>query len=277
MSVKSPIAVFDSGVGGLTVAAEIMRRLPGETLVYFGDTAHVPYGSRSVETIIRYATDALEFLLGHDPKAIVVACNTVSAVALDALLPKSPVPVIDVVSPGARAAVEFSRSGRIGVVATNATVRSGSYTLRIRERRPDAEVFESSGPLLVPIAEEGWPLDHAVVKGALERYVRPLLDEAVDVIVLGCTHYPLLKPAFRDAVGHDVFIVDSAEETAGALTDLLRERGCVRPVLEKPRHRFFVSDHPDGFRALGSRFLMDRSMTVERVDLGDDSVEELRD
>ncbi|MHC4601293.1 MAG: glutamate racemase [Planctomycetota bacterium] len=268
MNLEGPIAVFDSGVGGLTVAAEIMRRLPGETLLYFGDTAHVPYGSRPVETIVRYATEAVEFLLRHDPKALVVACNTVSAVALDALRPPEHVPVVDVVSPGAKAAVEFSRSGRIGVVATNATVRSGSYTRRIRERMPDAQVFESAGPLLVPITEEGWPLDHAVVKGALERYVRPLLDEAVDVIVLGCTHYPLLKPAFRDAVGDDVFIVDSAEETAGALTDLLRERGCVRPVLEKPRHRFLVSDHPEGFRAQGSRFLMDRSMTVERVDLG---------
>ncbi|MHC5039423.1 MAG: glutamate racemase, partial [Planctomycetota bacterium] len=177
MSDDRPIAVFDSGVGGLTVAAEIMRRLPGETIFYFGDTAHVPYGARPVETIIRYARACVRFLLSHDPKALVVACNTVSAVALPALLSECSIPLLDVVSPGAKAACEFSRSGRIGVIATEATTRSQRYVDRIRERRPDAHIFPVSAPLLVPIVEEGWPLDHPVVTAALSHYLDPLLGE----------------------------------------------------------------------------------------------------
>jgi glutamate racemase len=268
MDADSPIALFDSGVGGLTVTAEIMRRLPGENIVYLGDTAHVPYGSRPVDTIIRYAQQAVEFLSSLDPKALVVACNTVSAVALHAIRATCSVPVLDVIAPGARAAVEFTRSNRIGVVATKATVGSLSYTREILALSEEAEVFESAAPLLVPIAEEGWPLDHPVVKGALDRYLEPLLARRVDVIVLGCTHYPILKAGFRDAAGEDIFIVDSAEETAGALTDLLRREGRVRPVREKPVRRFMVSDDPEGFRRLGSRFLMNNSMRVEKVELG---------
>jgi glutamate racemase len=260
---ERPIAVFDSGVGGLTVAAEIMRRLPGEEILYFGDTAHVPYGSRPTETIIRYAESGVGYLLDADPKALVVACNTVSAVGLPALRPKCSVPLVDVVGPGARAAASFTRSGRIGVVATQATARSLSYTENILKERPDARVIESPAPLLAPIVEEGWPLDGPVVRGALARYLEPLLAEGVDVLVLGCTHYPLLKPAFREAAGEDVFIVDSAEETAGTLAELLRRRGWVRPAVRPPVHRFFVSDDPEGFRRLGARFLMAPSLRVE--------------
>jgi glutamate racemase len=265
MSDDRPIAVFDSGVGGLTVAAEIMRRLPGESIIYYGDTAHVPYGSRAPGTIKRYAQLCIDFLLGHDPKALVVACNTVSAVALPSLLPMYHLPVVDVVSPGARASVEFTRTGLVGVVATEATARSGSYGRAIRDLLPEARVFEQAAPLLVPIIEEGWPLDHPVVKAALETYMLPLREKGVDVIVLGCTHYPLLKPAFREAVGEGPFIVDSAEETAEHLSSLLRREGWIRVAGDKPEHRFFVSDDPERFRKLGTRFLMDPHMHVERV------------
>ncbi len=262
MSDERPIAVFDSGAGGLTVASEIMRRLPGEEILYFGDTARVPYGSRSLEVITRYATEGVSFLLEADPKALVVACNTVSAVALPAVVAKSPVPVVDVVSPGARAAVGFSRAKRVGVIATEATVRSGRYGECIRALDPDACVFEAAAPLLVPIVEEGWPLDSPVVSGAVGAYLEDLLRHNVDVIVLGCTHYPLLKPAFREAAGDDLFIVDSAEETAGALADLLRSDGKVRVARGVPHHRFLVSDDPARFRKLGSRFLMHHRMDV---------------
>jgi glutamate racemase len=260
---ERPIAVFDSGAGGLTVAAEILRRLPGEDLLYLGDTARVPYGTRSVDTIIRYALECVRFLLRHDPKALVVACNTVSAIALEPIASICPVPVVDVVRPGARAAVDFTRSGRIGVVATEATVRSGAYRRRILELRPGAEVFESAAPLLVPIVEEGWPHEGPVVRGALDRYLEPLRRSGVDVIVLGCTHYPLLKPAFRAAAGEDVFLVDSAEETGEALSRALRERGWVRPAVRVPRRRFLVTDNPERFRDLAVRFLWDRKLAVE--------------
>ena len=262
-----PIAVFDSGAGGLTVASEILRRLPGEDILYLGDTARVPYGTRSVDTIVRYALECVRFLLRHDPKALVVACNTVSAIALEPIAAICPVPIIDVVKPGARAAADFTRSGRIGVVATEATVRSGAYRRRILELRPGAEVFESPAPLLVPIAEEGWRLDGPVVAGALDRYLEPLRKARVDVIVLGCTHYPLLKPAFRAAAGDDVFLVDSAEETGEALSQALRQRGWVRPAVRVPRRRFLVTDNPERFQALGARFLWDRTLEVEQVAL----------
>ncbi|MCU0723539.1 MAG: glutamate racemase, partial [Planctomycetes bacterium] len=206
-------------------------------------------------------------LLRRDPKALVIACNTVSAIALEPIVALSPVPVIDVVRPGARAAADFTRSGRVGVVATEATVRSQAYRRAILGLKPDAEVFQSAAPLLVPLAEEGWPPDGPVVRGALERYLGPLREARVDTVVLGCTHYPLLKPAFRAALDDDVFLVDSAEETGEALSRTLRERGWVRPAVKVPARRFLVTDNPERFRSLGARFLWDRTLEVEETAL----------
>jgi len=261
---KRPIGVFDSGVGGLTVFREIAATLPHETLIYLGDSARVPYGTKSPETIQRYALEAARFLASRDIKMFVVACNTASAAALPVLEEKMDVPVIGVVEPGARAAVDATR-GRIGVIATEGTVRSQAYSKAIRRLRDDVEVQEQACPLFVPLAEEGWANTRVALEVA-EVYLRPLLDWGVDTLVLGCTHYPILRSTIHQVVGDGVRIVDSAETTARAVATTLE--GQLRTdASSEPRYRFLVTDAAERFRRIAGEFLDHDVDHLELVDL----------
>jgi glutamate racemase len=263
----APIGIFDSGIGGLTVARAIFDRLPRESTIYFGDTARVPYGPKSPETVRRYSLEILDWLLGRDVKAVVIACNTSTAHALRALREASPVPVIGVIGPGARAAANATRTGRIGVIGTAGTIASGAYGRAIRAIRPDAIVEERACPLFVPLVEEGW-FDHPAAELIAREYLAPLQAAGVDTLVLGCTHYPLLKPLIQGVMGPDVRLIDSAEETSRVLADALGERAIEAPAGAVPTHRFAVSDDEARFRAVGSRFIGERLSEAEVVPLG---------
>jgi glutamate racemase len=257
----APIGVFDSGLGGLTVAHAIMRQLPGESLIYFGDTARVPYGPKSPETVRRYSHEIAAFLLEQGVKAIVVACNTATAHALPMLEAELPVPVIGVVGPGARAAVKGTRNGHIGVIGTAGTIRSGAYVRAIHAESPDAKVTALACPLFVPLVEEGWT-NHDVTWVVAEEYLAPLLSDDVDTLVLGCTHYPLLKGIIGEIVGRDVRLIDSAEETAADTRRMLAEND-IASTRSEGEYRFVASDDPTQFFALGQRFFGDAIEHVE--------------
>ncbi|MES2180228.1 MAG: glutamate racemase [Gemmatimonadota bacterium] len=257
----APIGVFDSGLGGLTVAHAIMRHLPGESLVYFGDTARVPYGPKSPDTVRRYSSEIAAFLLEQGVKAIVVACNTATAHALPTLVQDLNVPVIGVVAPGARAAVKGTRNGHIGVIGTAGTIRSGAYTRAIHAESPDAKVTALACPLFVPLVEEGWT-NHDATWSIAEEYLQPLLQDDVDTLVLGCTHYPILKRVIGDIVGRGVRLIDSAEETAADTRRMLAEYG-LASSRERGSYRFIASDDPQQFLALGQRFFGDAIEHVE--------------
>ncbi len=248
-----PIGIFDSGIGGLTVARQIMRRLPGESLVYFGDTARVPYGTKSDRTVREFAWEDSLFLLGHDVKMIVVACNTASAVALEELDRYLKVPVIGVIQPGAQAAAERTTSGRIGVIGTQATVESRAYEKALQNLNPNLAVFSTSCPLFVPLVEEGW-LEGEVPELAARRYLTPLRDAGIDTLILGCTHYPLLKPLLGQVLGNRISLIDSSEEIAAQVQAILRKSGGLSSAQYGSR-QFFVSDLPRRFEELGKRFL----------------------
>jgi glutamate racemase len=266
------IGIFDSGVGGLTVLREIVRALPQEDTVYFGDTARVPYGTKSPETVTRYAGEIASFLLKRDIKLLVVACNTASAVALSSLKRQLTIPVVGVIEPGARRAVEVTRSGRIGVIGTTGTIRSSAYTRAIKRLKPEAEVLTRACPLFVPLAEEGWT-DNQVARLTAQNYLQELQEASVDTLVLGCTHYPLLKPLIADIMGPGVILVDSAEETARTVATILGDKKLLRPEAEKGNHHCYVSDIPAGFIRVGNRFLGGRLGDVYQVNLDDDSGE----
>ncbi|GFE60311.1 glutamate racemase [Geobacter sp. AOG2] len=266
------IGIFDSGVGGLTVLREITRTLPQEDTIYFGDTARVPYGTKSPETVSRYAHEITSFLMRRDIKLLVVACNTVSAVALPGLKRQFPLPVVGVIEPGARRAVEVTRSGRVGVIGTSGTIRSSAYTRAIKRLKPDAEVLTRACPLFVPLAEEGW-VDNQVARLTAESYLLELKEAGIDTLVLGCTHYPLLKPLIAEIMGPDVTLVDSAEETARTVAAILADKHLLRPATEKGNHHYYVSDIPAGFIRVGNRFLGGRLGDVYQVDLDKDGEE----
>jgi glutamate racemase len=258
----APIGVFDSGLGGLTVAHAIMRQLPNESLVYFGDTARVPYGPKSPETVQRYSKEIAAYLIEQGVKAIVVACNTATAHALPMLVESLPVPVVGVVGPGARAAVRATRTGHIGVIGTEGTIRSGAYVRAIHAEAPDATVTALPCPLFVPLVEEGWT-DHDATRLIAREYLAPLLRDEMDTLVLGCTHYPLLKPMIAEIVGPRVRLIDSAEETAADTRRMLIEHDLVTSS-ELARYRFVASDDPQQFLSLGQRFFGD---AIERVEV----------
>lgn len=263
----APLGVFDSGIGGLTVAHALFERLPAEAVIYFGDTARVPYGPKSPDTVRRYSAEILAYLLHRGVKMVVVACNTSTAHALEYLRVRSPVPVVGVIEPGARAAVRASVSGRIGVIGTAGTIASGAYERAILALRPDAEVHTRACPLLVPLIEEGW-FDHPATELIAREYLGPLRDARVDTLVLGCTHYPLVKPLLGRVLGPEVRLIDSAEETAVAVRDELSRRDLLAPGGGPAEHRFVVSDDEPRFRAVGARFLGERLQQVEVVPLG---------
>jgi glutamate racemase len=243
--------------------------LPQEDTIYFGDTARVPYGTKSPETVTRYAHEITSFLIRRDIKLLVVACNTASAVALPSLKRHFPIPVVGVIEPGARRAVEVSRSGRIGVIGTAGTIRSSAYTRAIKRLRPEAEVLTRACPLFVPLAEEGW-VDNQVARLTAESYLLELREAGVDTLVLGCTHYPLLKAIIADVMGPGVTLVDSAAETALTVAGILGQKKMLRPASEAGNHHYFVSDIPAGFIRVGNRFLGERLGDVYQVNLDED-------
>lgn len=259
-----PIGIFDSGIGGLTVARAIYQALPAESTVYFGDTARVPYGPKSPETVRRYSLEILAWLLAQRVKAVVVACNTSTAHALDALRAASPVPVIGVIEPGASAAVRASRGGVIGVIGTAGTVASGAYARAIRARIPHADVRQVACPLFVPLVEEGW-FDHPAAELIAREYLAPLVAAGIDALVLGCTHYPLMKGLLGQVMGPGVALIDSAEETALELRSQLASAGLAAPGGNAAQHRFAVSDDEARFRQVASRFIGGRLGPVEVV------------
>ncbi len=259
---KQPIGIFDSGVGGLTVFKEIRKRFPNEDIVYFGDTARVPYGPKSPRTVVDFSIQNARFLIQSGAKIIIVACNTSSAVALEHLESILKVPVIGVIKPGARAAVSRTKSGKIGIIGTQGTIKSEAYTRAITELNPDIVVYGKSCPLFVPLVEEGWE-DHSVAGMIIEEYLSPLLEKQIDVLVLGCTHYPILKDAISRITGNSIELIDSAE---AVITDL---EGILKTEKSPGKDFFYVSDNEEKFRLIASRILEKEIIELQRIKLGE--------
>ncbi len=251
---KQAIGVFDSGIGGLTVVRALMERLPFENIVYFGDTARVPYGVKSVETIAHYTTQIAQFLLEKNVKLLIIACNTMAAVAAQTVRDMSPVPVLDVIEAGAWAAVQASKTHQIGVIGTPTTVNSNTYARAIHSLTQDARIYSQACPLFVPLVEEGW-LDHAVTRLTAQEYLKPVIAEHIDTLVLGCTHYPLIKPLLQEVMGDGVKLVDSAEAMANRTAALLTELNLANTSHALPRYEYYVTDVPVKFQTIGERFL----------------------
>lgn len=264
MTRELPIGVFDSGIGGLTVVRELRKVLPSEDIVYLGDTARVPYGTKSPGTVVRFAQEDTRFLVQQNVKAVVVACNTCSAWALPVLEKKFNLPVFGVILPGVRAALDKSRAHRIGIIGTSATIRSKAYANAILARSDSAQVFARACPLLVPLVEEGWTR-HPVTATVLREYLQPLLARRIDTLILGCTHYPLLAREISQVLGPEVKLVDSAHETALEVRALLQRNKALRPIIEKPEHQFYASDSPMRFKEVGGRFLGGQMLDVQKV------------
>ncbi len=250
----SPIGVFDSGVGGLTVVRALMERLPFEHILYFGDTARVPYGVKSVETISHYTTQIAQFLLERRVKLLIVACNTMAAVASGVVRDLSPTPVLDVIEAGAVSALAATRARRIGVIGTPTTINSNAYGRAIHRLDPEARIYSQACALFVPLVEEGW-LDHPVTRLTAQEYLRPVLAERIDTLVLGCTHYPLIKPLLQEVAGPGVTLVDSAEAMAEQTAALLTQLDLHNPSRSPPQYQYFITDVPLRFQTIGERFL----------------------
>ncbi len=263
---EEPIGIFDSGIGGLTVLREILTIMPSEDVIYLGDTARVPYGIRSPETVEKYAVENTEFLLENRIKLIVVACNTASAVSLDALKKTTRVPVVGVLLPGAEAAVRKTANRRIGVIGTEATIRSMAYQRAIVSIDPEVVVTGVACPLFVPLVEEGW-IDGEITRSVAREYLGRLKDSGIDTLVLGCTHYPLLKGVIKDVVGEGIALIDSAVETAKTVRETLEAAGLSRRRNDSPIRRFYVTDDPARFRKVGERFLGRRITCIEKVEI----------
>jgi len=260
----SAIGVFDSGIGGLTVLHKIIEALPRENTLYLGDTARAPYGTKSVETVLRYSFENGEFLVEKDVKLLVVACNTSTAIALGGLRARFAVPVIGVIEPGVRRAVKSTRNKKIGVIGTDATIQSGAYTRALKAADSAIEVYSRACPLFVPLVEEGWT-DNAVVELTVKNYLGSLKQSGIDTLILGCTHYPLLKKAIRGFMGKTMWLVDSAEEIAIEVAALLKRRSLARKK-GKGAHGFFVTDAPDRFVKVGQRFLGEKVESAVRIE-----------
>ncbi len=263
---RKAIGVFDSGIGGLTVVHELMMRLPNEDIVYLGDTARLPYGTKSPETVLRFLRENLAFLKRKNVKMIVVACNTASSVALPKLLEEEDLPLVGVLLPGARAAARATRTKRVAVIGTTATIRSGAYEDALWELEPAIKLWSRACPLFVPLVEEGWHEDEITVLTA-KRYLDPMADFDADTLVLGCTHYPVIKDVISRVVGEKVVLVDSAHETAAEVERVLAKRA-LRSVVDRPgRIAVYVTDIPYLFKEVGERFLRRPMERVERIDL----------
>lgn len=249
--IEAPIGIFDSGLGGLTVVKAIRERMPSEDVIYYGDTAHVPYGSKSKETIVGFTNDAVRFFLDHSVKCIVIACNTATALALPEIT--APVPMLGVIEAGARAALSASKNYKIGVIGTSATIASEAYPNILRKMNPECAIYAHPCPLFVPLVEEGW-LDREATKMVVKEYLTPLKMAGIDTLVLGCTHYPLLAGVIGDFLGPDVKLVDSASACAAELESILKNEGLLRNA-GSGSETFFVTDGAAKFSETGSRFL----------------------
>lgn len=266
---NAPVGVFDSGVGGLTVAREIMRQIPQEKIVYFGDTARVPYGNKSKDTIVRYSRQIIRFLESQGVKAIVIACNTASAYALDIVKEELDIPIIGVINAGARTAVAATHNGKIGVIGTMGTIGSGIYTEVIKQMRPDVRVIGKACPLFVPLVEEGL-LHDSVTDEIASRYLAELKGKYIDTLVLGCTHYPLLRSTLGRLMGSDVTLVNPAYETAIELRELLKEQGLNREAALKTgeeQYQFFVSDLAEQFTDFAASILPNEVHETKKINI----------
>jgi glutamate racemase len=264
MKNSQPLGVFDSGIGGLTVVRALTRHLPHENIIYFGDTARVPYGPKSPQVVREYALQDTDVLLRHDVKLIVIACNTVSAVALDVVQKRANIPVVGVILPGADAAVRATTNKRIGIIGTVGTIFSNAYTNAIRQINSGLKVFGQPCPLFVPLAEEGW-IDHKATELIAKEYLFPLTLEKIDTLVLGCTHYPLLRDVIGKVLRESVTLIDSGEATAIVVKNMLAELQLTNPSSLKPNLQFYVSDLPHKFTEIGERFLGTNLGKVQRV------------
>jgi glutamate racemase len=264
MNKDSAIGVFDSGIGGLTVLHQIIEILPKENTIYLGDTARAPYGTKSVETVLRYSFENSEFLVEKGVKLVVVACNTSTAIALDRLQSSLEIPVIGVIEPGVKKALAATKNKKIGVIGTEATIQSGAYTKALRAEDVKIEVYSRACPLFVPLVEEGWT-DNAVVEMTVKAYLGSLKQSGIDTLILGCTHYPLLKKAIRKFLGDTVYLVDSAEAIANDVSMALKKESLTRKN-GKGSHSFFVTDAPDRFVKVGQRFLGEKVESAVRIE-----------
>jgi len=262
------IGIFDSGIGGLTVVRELLKILPQEPIVYLGDTARVPYGNKSRETVLKFSTENVLFLLHHDVKLVIIACHTASSFALPFLERHFKHPILGVIEPGVEMALETTRSGRIGVIGTNATIGSGAYPHAFSRRNSKVKVFQARCPLFVPFVEEGY-LSDPVTRQVASRYLNPLKAAGVDTLILGCTHYPLLKPMIAQVMDHSVTLIDSAHQVALKTKQVLESLGLSHPARNSAHsvRRFFVTDEPRHFESLSLRFLGRRVGDVVKVDV----------
>lgn len=264
---REVLGIFDSGLGGLTVVKEVMQIIPYESVVYLGDTARVPYGTKSRETVERFATEILTFLNQFNLKMLVVACNTVSSVALDRLKEMTDIPVIGVIEPGARASVKATETGNVAVIGTKTTIQSKEYIRIIHSLNPRIIVHQKACPLFVPLIEEGWYEDE-LAETIARRYLEHLLDKNIDTVVLGCTHYPLIKSTIRKVFGEDITLIDSAYETASLVREELKDKDILTgPENGEVEHRFFVTDIPNDFYKIARTFLEMDDISVEKVEI----------
>lgn len=261
-----PIGVFDSGLGGLTVLKEIMELIPTESVVYFGDCGRVPYGTKSKQTIVKYTFQDIRFLLNQDIKMIVIACNTASAYSYGQVKHEFDIPVVEVIQPGATAAARETRNKRVGVIGTPATIASGVYERAISSVDSSVEIFSKACPLFVPLVEEGW-WDNDIALRIVEEYLTPLKKQGIDTLVLGCTHYPLLKNTISKVMGDEVTLINSALEVAKAVKEVVQENQLGRDGRIKPVYRYYTSDSVEKFESLGSSFLNYEICSAEKVDI----------
>lgn len=266
-----PIGIFDSGVGGLTVLKEIHKLLPKEDLIYLGDTARVPYGIRSPETVIKYSLQCAEFLYKNGIKLLVVACNTSSSISLDVLRENFNIPVIGVIDPGAKTALRITKNKKIGVIGTEATIRSNAYSIKIKNMDPDATVLSKSCPLFVPIVEEGI-LEGDIADLIIERYLREIKESGIDTLILGCTHYPLLKKAIKKYLNSNINLVDSAEAVAKDVEELLREKKLLNNQGSNAAKLFYVTDAPYRFKKIGEIFLDFEIDNISKISLDEEVI-----
>jgi len=262
----SPIGIFDSGIGGLTVAKRIIAMLPNENIVYFGDTARVPYGSKSNETVVEYSYQDAQFLINKNVKLIIVACNTASSIAIDKLKEKFDIPIIGMIEPGTHLALESTKNGKIGVIGTEATISNRAYSNELHSINKDLSIIEKPCPLFVPIAEEGW-LDHEATKLIAREYLQDLIDFGVDTVILGCTHYPLLSGVIQKIMGDDVKLIDSGMAASLEVEDYLNGRGVRNDSNQLGTHQFYVSDLPAKFKSVAERFLGTEVKHIEKIDI----------
>ncbi len=263
---NAPIGVFDSGVGGLTVVRELMRQLPNENIIYFGDTARVPYGSKSKQTVLKYSKQIVRFLRTKNVKAIVIACNTASALALDEIEAEIDIPIIGVVEPGAKMAAENTKTKSIGIIATEATIKSGIYNKYLRELNPEITVVEKACPLFVPLVEEGL-IEDRVTDDIVGRYLQELKEYHVDSLILGCTHYPLIRNPIKRFMGEQVELVNPAYETAKSLKELLIDQDLLNDAKGVVKHQYYVSDGVDKFISFADKVLPCHVENTQIIDI----------